>query len=182
MHISVPTIIIGLMLSPVSALADTDWMGGASQWSVGFVDGPDKPYCRLYWDSELGKTMEFRQSLTDIVWLVAKNTWDIPEGTKTEVTITNRSNIEKVPAEFFDKNTLRLWPASDDTGTAAIKALVKRSFAGTPDLQISFAGDESDWTLPFSRVEQLYSTYIKCLNRLRVTGQAKADSETTKPF
>ncbi|MEZ2129354.1 MULTISPECIES: hypothetical protein [unclassified Sinorhizobium] len=182
MKMATAIVVIGLALSSASALGETEWMGGARQWSVGFVGDIDKPYCRLYWDSEVGKTMEFRQSLTDIVWLVAKNTWDIPEGTKTEVTITDRTNAKKVPAEFFDKNTLRLWTAPDGTGTAGIKAIVRHSFSGTPDLQLGFAGDESDWTLPISRVEQLYSTYIKCLNRLPGIGQAKADSENSRPF
>ncbi|MGO8140939.1 hypothetical protein AB9F34_33220, partial [Rhizobium leguminosarum] len=94
------------------------------------------------------------------VWLVAKNTWDIPADINTEVTLTDRTVTTVIDADFFDKNTIRLWgPASK--GSAGLKKIIKKSFAGMPDVQITFAGDECDWTLPLSRVEQLYPTFVQ---------------------
>lgn len=181
MKILTAMVVTAAVLQPVSALSETEWMGGARQWSVGFAAESPHPYCRLLWDSEVGKTMEFRQSMSETIWLVAKNTWDIPAGTTTEVTLTDRKTTKVVAAEFFDKNTLRLWgPASK--GNAGLKKIFKNSFAGTPDVQITFAGDEGDWTLPISRVEQLYPTFTACLKRLEARDKAKQDSETSKPF
>ena len=170
------------VLLPASARSGTEWMGGARQWSVGFVgDGP-KPYCRLLWDSQLGRTVEFRQSLTDIVWLVARDAWDVPAGTRTEVAIVGRESTKTIPAEFFDRNTLRLWPATDKAATAGIKKIIRQSFSGTPDMELSFAGTEGTWTLPLSRVEQLYSTYVACLDRLPAAATAKEVTALDRPF
>lgn len=181
MKILTAMVLTAATLQPVSALGETEWMGSARQWSVGFAAESPQPYCRLLWDSEVGKTMEFRQSMRETIWLVAKNTWDIPAGTTTEVTLTDRKTTKVVAAEFFDKNTLRLWgPASK--GSAGLKKIFKNSFAGTPDVQITFAGDEGDWTLPISRVEQLYPTFTACLKRLEAGEKPKPVSETSKPF
>ncbi len=178
----IPTVMVlmAALLQPVSAFGETEWLGGARQWSVGFANESPHPYCRLLWDSEIGKTMEFRQSATETFWLVAKTTWDIPAGTKTEVTLTDRTATKVIAADFFDKNTLRLWgPASK--GSAGLKKIIKNSFAGMPDVQITFAGDEGDWTLPLSRVEQLYPTFVQCLKRLEAGEKPKQNSET-QPF
>lgn len=180
MKILTAMILMAAALQPVSALGETEWMGGARQWSVGFAS-ESPPYCRLRWDSELGKTMEFRQSASETFWLVAKSTWDIPADTKTEVTLTDRNLTKVVAAEFFDKTTLRLWPPASK-GSGGLKKIIKNSFAGTPDVQLTFAGDEGDWTLPLSRVDQLYPTYLQCLKRLEAGGKSKQDSETSKPF
>lgn len=180
MKIPAVMVLMAAALQPVSALGETEWMGGARQWSVGFAS-ESPPYCRLLWNSEIGKTMEFRQSATETFWLVAKDTWDIPADTKTEVTLTDRTMTKVVAAEFFDKNTLRLWaPASK--GSGGLKKIIKNSFAGMPDVQLTFAGDEGDWTLPLSRVDQLYPTFAQCLKRLEAGGKPKQDSETSKPF
>ncbi|PDV86863.1 hypothetical protein CO652_19620 [Rhizobium sp. H4] len=180
MKILTAMVLMAAVLPPVSAFAETEWMGGARQWSVGFANESPHPYCRLVWDSEIGKTMEFRQSATETFWLVAKTTWDIPAGTKTEVTLTDRAATKVIAADFFDKNTLRLWgPASK--GSAGLKKIIKNSFAGMPDVQITFAGDEGDWTLPLSRVEQLYPTFVLCLKRLEAGEKPKQNSET-QPF
>lgn len=181
MKILTAMVLTAAVLQPVSALGETEWMGGARQWSVGFESDGPQPYCRLRWDSEIGKTMEFRQSATETFWLVAKNTWDIPADTKTEVTLTDRQVTKVVAAEFFDKNTLRLWPMGSK-GSAGLKKIIKNSFAGTPDVQLTFAGDEGDWTLPLSRVDQLYPTFSQCLKRLEAGEKAKEDSATSKPF
>ncbi|WP_064713247.1 hypothetical protein [Rhizobium bangladeshense] len=180
MKILIAVVVMAAALQPVSAFGETEWMGGARQWSVGFVS--EQPsYCRLLWDSEIGKTMEFRQSATETFWLVAKKTWDIPADTKTEVTLTDRTQTKVIAAEFFDKNTLRLWPPGSK-GSAGLKKIIKNSFSGTPDVQLTFAGDEGDWTLPLSRVDQLYPTYDECLERLEAGGKPKQDSATSKPF
>lgn len=180
MKIATATVLMTALLHPVSALGETEWMGGARQWAVGFAS-EQAAYCRLLWDSEVGKTMEFRQSASETFWLVAKKTWDIPAGTKTEVTLTDRQMTKVVAAEFFDKNTLRLWPAGSK-GSGGLKKIIKNSFSGTPDVQLTFAGDEGDWTLPLSRVDQLYPTFAQCLKRLEAGEKAKQDSATSKPF
>ena len=181
MKILTAMVLMASVLQPVAALGETEWMGGARQWSVGFANEAPQPYCRLRWDSEIGKTMEFRQSATETFWLVAKNTWDIPADTKTEVTLTDRQVTKVIAAEFFDKNTLRLWPMGSK-GSAGLKKIIKNSFAGTPDVQLTFAGDEGDWTLPLSRVDQLYPTFSQCLKRLEAGEKHKQDSATSKPF
>ncbi|MBX5219481.1 MULTISPECIES: hypothetical protein [unclassified Rhizobium] len=180
MKILTAMVLLASALQPASASGETEWMGGARQWSVGYAN--EQPaYCRLRWDSEIGKTMEFRQSASETFWLVAKTTWDIPADTKTEVTLTDRQVTKVVAAEFFDKNTLRLWPVGSK-GSAGLKKIIKNSFAGTPDVQLTFAGDEGDWTLPLSRVDQLYPTFAQCLKRLEAGGKLKQDSDTSKPF
>ncbi|ULR42593.1 hypothetical protein [Rhizobium sp. K102] len=181
MKILTAMVLMAAVLPPVSAFAETEWMGGARQWSVGFANESPHPYCRLLWNSEIGKTMEFRQSATETFWLVTKNTWDIPVGTKTEVTLIDRDVTKVIAAEFFDKTTLRLWPMGSK-GSAGLKKIIKNSFAGTPDVQLTFAGDEGDWTLPLSRVDQLYPTFSQCLKRLEDGEPAKQDSATSKPF
>ncbi|MBX5155900.1 MULTISPECIES: hypothetical protein [unclassified Rhizobium] len=180
MKILTSMVLMAAVLQPVAALGETEWMGDARQWSVGFA-GERPAYCRLLWNSELGKTVEFRQSATETFWLVTKDTWDIPAGTTTEVTLTDRSMTKVVAAEFFDKTTLRLWPPASK-GSGGLKKIIKNSFAGTPDVQLTFAGDEGDWTLPLSRVDQLYPTFAQCLKRLGAGEKAKQDSATSKPF
>ncbi|MBX5184371.1 hypothetical protein HJB88_17235 [Rhizobium sp. NZLR5] len=180
MKILTAMVLMAAVLQPVAALGETEWMGDARQWSVGFA-GERPAYCRLLWNSELGKTVEFRQSATETFWLVTKDTWDIPAGTTTEVTLTDRSMTKVVAAEFFDKTTLRLWPPASK-GSGGLKKIIKNSFAGTPDVQLTFAGDEGDWTLPLSRVDQLYPTFAQCLKRLGAGEKAKQDSATSKPF
>ncbi|MDK4735954.1 hypothetical protein [Rhizobium sp. CNPSo 3490] len=180
MKILTAIVLLASILQPVSAFGETEWMGGARQWSVGYAsDSP--PYCRLLWESEIGKSMEFRQSATETFWLVSKNSWDIPAGTKTEVTLTDRNVTKAVAAEFFDKHTLRLWPVGSK-GSGGLKKIIKNSFSGTPDVQLTFAGDEGDWTLPLSRVDQLYPTFARCLKRLDADGKPKQDSDSSKPF
>ncbi|MBX5195904.1 hypothetical protein HJB82_11310 [Rhizobium sp. NZLR10] len=180
MKILTSMVLMAAVLQPVAALGETEWMGDARQWSVGLA-GERPAYCRLLWNSELGKTVEFRQSATETFWLVTKDTWDIPAGTTTEVTLTDRSMTKVVAAEFFDKTTLRLWPPASK-GSGGLKKIIKNSFAGTPDVQLTFAGDEGDWTLPLSRVDQLYPTFAQCLKRLGAGEKAKQDSATSKPF
>ncbi len=65
MKILTAMVLMAAALPPVSAFAETEWMGGARQWSVGFANESPHPYCRLLWNSEIGKTMEFRQSATE---------------------------------------------------------------------------------------------------------------------
>jgi hypothetical protein len=160
---------------------DTEWMGDSRQWAVGYV--AKKPaYCRLVWDSELGKTVEFRQSLDNVLWLLSKDGWDIPKGTVTKVTMVGRAGSKAVPAEFFDGKTLRIVPSEGRTGVAQIKAILKNSFIGTPDMEIRFSGDEEKWVVPLSRAQQMYTTYVDCLNRLVPGNTVSQVSEKTQPF
>lgn len=160
---------------------ETEWMGDARQWAVGFV--AKKPgYCRLVWNSELGKTVEFRQSLDNISWLVSKDGWDIPQGTVTKVTMVGRAGSKIVAAEFFDGKTLRIVPADGKTGVAQIKTILKNSFVGTPDLELDFSGDEEKWVVPLSRLQQMYTTYVDCLNRLVPANEVRPVSDKTQPF
>jgi hypothetical protein len=156
-------------------------MGDARQWAVGFV-GEKPSYCRLVWNNELGKTVEFRQTLDSVMWLVSKDGWDIPAGTTTKVTLVGRAGSKAVPAEFFDSKTLRILPASERTGVAQIKKIIKNSFIGTPDIELDFSGDEEKWVVPLSRLQQMYTTYIDCLNRLVPAPQVSQTADKTQPF
>ncbi|MDR6664290.1 hypothetical protein [Rhizobium sp. 1399] len=180
-------ILLAALLIPATAQSETargsetEWMGDARQWSVGFV--AEKPsYCRLVWNNELGKTLEFRQNLDTVMWLVSKDGWDIPEGTTTKVTLVGYSGTKAVPAEAFDSKTLRILPASEKTGVAQIKKMLKNSFIGTPDMELDFAGNEEPWIVPLSRLQQMYTTYVNCLNRLVPANQASQVSDKTQPF
>ncbi|MBW9051665.1 hypothetical protein [Rhizobium mesosinicum] len=164
-----------------AASGETEWMGEARQWSVGFV-GEKPSYCRLVWNDELGKTAEFRQSLRSVMWLVSKDGWDIPKGTTTKVTLVGYSGTKAVSAEFFDSKTLRILTASDKTGVAQIKKILKNSFIGTPDMELDFAGNEGSWVVPLSRLQQMYTTYVNCLNRLVPANQISPVSDKTQPF
>lgn len=164
-----------------TAPGGTEWMGDARQWSVGFV-GEKPSYCRLVWNDELGKTVEFRQNLDSIMWLVSKDGWEIPEGTTTKVTLVGYSGTKAVAAEFFDGKTLRILPAAEKTGVAQIKKILKNSFVGTPDMELDFAGNEGHWVVPLSRLQQMYTTYVNCLNRLVPANQASQVSDKTQPF
>jgi len=124
-------ILLAALLLPATARSETaqsetEWMGEARQWSVGFV-GEKPSYCRLVWNNELGKTVEFRQSLDSAMWLVSKDGWDIPEGTTTKVTLIGYSGTKAVAAEAFDSKTLRILPATEKTGVAQIKKVLKNS-------------------------------------------------------
>lgn len=164
-----------------TAQSDTEWMGDARQWAVGFA-GHKPAYCRLVWDNELGKTVEFRQGLDSAMWLVSKDGWDIPAGTVTKVTLVGRAGTKAVSAEFFDSKTLRIVPADGKTGVAQIKTILKNSFVGTPDMELDFAGNEEKWVVPLSRLQQMYTTYVNCLNRLVPQSQVSPVSDNTQPF
>ncbi|MFC5759615.1 hypothetical protein [Rhizobium sp. GCM10022189] len=179
-------ILLAALLVPVAARSEavpgeTEWMGEARQWAVGFV-GEKPSYCRLVWDDELGKTVEFRQSLDNVMWLVSKDGWDIPAGTATKVTLVGYSGTKAVAAEAFDGKTLRILPADGKTGVAQIKKILKNSFVGTPDMELDFSGNEEKWVVPLSRLQQMYTTYVNCLNRLVPANQARPVSDKTQPF
>jgi hypothetical protein len=116
------------------------------------------------------------------MWLVSKDGWDIPEGTTTKVTLVGYSGTKAVAAEAFDSKTLRILPATEKTGVAQIKKVLKNSFVGTPDMELDFAGNEEPWVVPFSRLQQMYTTYVNCLNRLVPVNQASQVSDKTQPF
>ena len=85
-------------------------------------------------------------------------------------------------AEGFDSKTLRIVPADGKTGMAQIKMILKNSFVGTPDMELDFSGDEGKWVVPLSRVQQMYTTYVNCLNRLVPANQVSPVSDKTQPF
>jgi hypothetical protein len=171
-----------VLVMPGWAMAETEWMGSARQWSVGYVGDMPLPYCRLQWDSQTGETVEFRESMKNALWLVGKTTWTIPEHTKTQVDVVGHDNTVSVPAEFFDKNSLRLWDVPGSPNSGGIQAIVKTAFSGMPDLELDFAGDEPNWSVPTSRVVELRSTFSQCLKRLAKPDMAKSAAETSKPF
>jgi hypothetical protein len=175
-------ITLALVLCPLSALCKTEWLGKVNQWSVGFDSDNSMPFCRLNWDSELGMTVEFRANRTEVTWLIAKDGWSIPQGTKITVRITGRSMRLKVPAVFHDAKSLQLWDSQDNQDGRQIKSLLTQAFSGMPDIELSFPGSETDWVLPLSRVAPLHSAFVDCMKRLQDGSSAKADPTATEPF
>ncbi len=157
---------IGLLVFPGLASAQTEWMAQLNQWSVGFETGTDGPYCRLVWDSHLGSTVEFRASHTATRWLVAKDGWTIPAGTATVVTIVDGKRNHAAPATFFDGRTLQLFTKDGKTTDGPTKRLITEAFQGRPDLQLTFSGNEPAWIVPVSRVQTLYPEFVQCMARL----------------
>jgi len=49
-------------------------------------------------------------------------------------------------------------------------------------MELDFAGNEEPWVVPFSRLQQMYTTYVNCLNRLVPVNQANQVSDKTQPF
>jgi len=178
------TLLIAAALALVAntAGAETDLMGEARQWSVAFVHEKLPAYCRLSWDSALGTTVEFRESLDDIVWVVSRNGWSIPEGTTTTVSVIGQKNTISVPAEYFDPNSLRLWNVSAKKNRGGIQAVIRNALNGSPDLELDFQGDEPNLTVPLSRAWQLQSTFDACIKRLSSTAYEKVAGPTTTPF
>src|SRR5476649_848582 len=131
-------VLMGLFLSPSLAFGETQWMGQINQWSIGFEAGTDASYCRLLWDSQLGKTVEFRASRDTTRWLIARDGWAIPTGKATVVTIVDGDRHIDAPAEFFDAKTLQMWSKDGQTRDVPIKRLITDAFQGRPDVQLTF--------------------------------------------
>ena len=175
-------ILAGLLLLPRLAFAETQWMGQINQWSVGFETGAGEPYCRLRWDSQLGKAVEFQASRDLTRWLVARDGWEIPSGKTTVVTVVDGDRHVDAPAAFFDAKTLQLWVKDGQTRNGPTKRLITDAFQGRPDLQLSFAGNEPDWIVPVSRVETLYPEFVQCMQRLTGSTQQTTETASAQPF
>lgn len=175
-------VVLACLLPPGLAFGETQWMGQINQWFVGFETGTDGPYCRLLWDSQLGKTVEFRASRDTTRWLVAKDGWAIPAGKTTAVTIVDGDRHFDAPAAFFDAKTLQLWVKDGQTSNGPTKRLITEAFQGRPDLQLTFAGTEPDWTVPMSRVQTLYPEFVACMARLNSKATATTETAAAEPF
>jgi hypothetical protein len=176
------TLILGLLLASTSAHGETQWMGSVNQWSVGFDPAGDASACRLLWDSEIGKTVEFRAGLKDATWIIGSTQWNIPADVKTVVTVVDTQRQYHVPGQFFDKTHLQLWKPLDDAGAGAIRNLVTQAFGGRPDLTLSFSGGEPDWVVPISRVAPLYPNFVQCMRQLSNGTADKVAADITQPF
>lgn len=175
-------VMIGGLVFPGLAFGETQWMGQINQWSVGFEAGADGPYCRLLWDSQLGKTVEFQASRDTTRWLIAKDGWAIPAGTATVVTIVDGDRHIATPAAFFDAKTLQLWSKNGQISGGRIKQLITDAFQGRPDLQLTFAGSEPDWIVPMSRVQTLYPEFVQCMERLNSKTRQTTETASAQPF
>lgn len=175
-------LLMGLCLSPSLGFAETQWMGQINQWFVGFEAGTDGPYCRLLWDSQLGKTVEFRASRDTTRWLVSRDGWTIPAGKATVVTIIDGDRHVSAPAAFFDAKTLQLWIKDGQTSDGPAKRLITDAFQGRPDVQLTFAGNEPDWIVPMSRVQTLYPEFVACMARLNSKAPPPTETAAAEPF
>ncbi|MBO9101610.1 MULTISPECIES: hypothetical protein [unclassified Rhizobium] len=175
-------VMIASLVFPGLAAAETQWTAQLNQWSVGFDAGTDAPYCRLLWDSHLGKTVEFRASRDTTRWLVSRDGWSIPAGTKTTVTIVDGTRRIVAPAAFFDARTLQVWTKDGKTSDGPIRRLVTDAFQGRPDVQLTFSGNEPDWTVPMSRVQTLYPEFVQCMGRLSGQTPQTAETASAQPF
>lgn len=144
-------------------------------------DGPQS-YCSLLWDSETGKTVEFRESLKDASWIITNETWSLPERLATHVAIKGNSNSIDVPAAGVGAKSLRIWNLPENSNTDGVLGIIRSALAGMADLQVSFQGNEPDWIIPTSRIYPMHATFTSCLQRLSANGTAKAENAETKPY
>jgi hypothetical protein len=169
--------------APFSANAATEWLGSASQWSVGYVTEGSQNYCSLVWDSETGKTAEFREGVkNDDSWIVSNAAWNLPENLSTQVVIKGRKSSMTMPAVGVSKTSLRLMNPNGENPKGSLKAIIRSAVAGTVDLDLDFAGTEPDWVLPTSRIYPLHATFTSCLSRLTDPSVDKTETGATKPF
>jgi len=175
-------ILIGCLVFPRLAFAETQWMGQINQWAVGFESGSGEPYCRLVWDSLLGRTVEFQARRDGTRWLVARDGWAIPPGTVTTVTIVDGQRNIAAPAIYADPKTLQLWSKQGHTSDGPTKRLITEAFAGRPDVQLTFSGNEPAWTVPMSRVQTLYPEFLQCMQRLNGKSLQTAEAGSAQPF
>lgn len=175
-------VLMGCLVLPRLALAETDWIGRINQWAVGYESGAGEPYCRLVWDSLLGKTVEFQARRDGTRWLVSKDGWAIPPGTATVVTIFDGQRSTAAPAIFADARTLQIWSKNGHTSNGPTRQLITQAFAGRPDIQLTFAGSEPAWIVPVSRVQTLYPEFIQCMDRLNGNSPQAAETASAQPF
>jgi hypothetical protein len=169
--------------APVAANATTEWMGSARQWSVGYVTEGSQNYCSLFWDSEMGKTAEFREGLKDDdSWVLSNAAWNLPENLSTQVVVKGRKSSLTMPAVGVSKTSLSLMNPGGETPTGSLQAIIRSALAGTVDLDLSFAGTEPDWVVPTSRIYPLHATFTSCLERLSDPSVDKTETGATKPF
>ncbi|SCB38150.1 hypothetical protein [Rhizobium lusitanum] len=167
---------------PFTANAAAVWLGSASQWSIGYVSDSSQSYCTLLWDSETGKTVEFRETLKDATWIITDEAWSLPEHLATHVAIKGRSNSIEVPAAGAGGKSLRIWNLAENSNADGVHGIIRSALAGMADLQVSFQGNEPDWIIPTSRIYPMHATFTSCLQRLFANSAVKAESAATKPY
>jgi len=157
-------------------------MGSARQWSVGYVADGSQSYCTLLWDSETGRTIEFRETLKDATWIITNEAWSMPEHLETHVVIKGKSNSIDVPAVGGSGKSLRVWNLPGNSNTGGVQGTIRSALAGTADIQVSFQGNEPDWIIPISRFYPMHATFTSCLQRLSKNSILKAGGATTNPY
>lgn len=170
------------MVTPVAADAAQEWIGSSRQWSIGYVTDGGAPYCTLLWDSQTGKTVEFRESLKDASWIIKNDAWSLPEHLSTEISVQGKSNALTVPAIGADAKSLRVWSLPGNLNAGGVQSIIRAALAGMADINVSFKGNEPDWVIPTSRIYPMHATYTACIQRLSGTKPVKVESATTNPF
>lgn len=150
------------------ARAATQWMDGASQWSVGFVEDGANSYCTLAWNSETGRTAEFHQGLKSAVWQFSDTQWSFPEGASVKISMTGPRNVVTIGGVANGGTNLSV---SDHVGL--VRAIIQNSIAGTIDLALSIGDQGEDWEIPISRIYSMHSGVTKCLHRLSAHAVSK---------
>ena len=149
------------MSGPADTQAATEWMDGASQWSVGFMEDGPNSYCTLLWNSDTGKTAEFRQGLKSAVWQLSDSQWNFPDGASVRISMTGPRNVVTVGTTAEGKTNLSV---SDHA--SLVRAIIQNSIAGTIDLALSVGDQGDEWEIPLSRIYSMHSGVTKCLHRL----------------
>lgn len=144
-----------------ASAAETQWMDGTSQWSVGFVDSGPESYCTLFWNSETGRTVEFRQGLKNASWRLSDSSWNLAQNAPAKVVLTGQSRMMAIDAVADDKTTL-------DIGDHAsvVRAIIQNSISGTVDLNLAVGDQGEEWEIPISRILSMHAGVSRCLRRL----------------
>lgn len=160
--------------------AATESMGSLSEWSVSLITDVGQPYCSLLWDSQVGETVEIRAGLKDVDLLIADTAWKLPDKQPTKIIIHGRRNSATVSAVAADRTTLDV--VRSEGNSALIRSIVRSAIKGTVDIELSFSGNEPDWTVPISRIFSLHDTVTACLQRLYRPVVHKDTSAPPEPF
>lgn len=160
-----------------AAQAATQWMDGASQWSVGFVDDGAQSYCSLLWNSDTGKTVEFRQGLKSAAWHLSDADWNFPDNLSTKIVISGPRNILTIAAVADGKTGLNL---TDRNGL--VRTIIQNSIAGTIDLDLSIGDQGEEWEIPISRIYSMHSGVTKCLRRLYAHAATQPNNDPASGF
>lgn len=163
--------------APETALAATQWMDGASQWSVGFVDDGSNSFCTLLWNSGTGRTAEFRQGLKSAVWQLSDTQWNFPDNASVKISMTGPRNVMTVETLADNKTNLNI---SDHA--SLVRAIIQNSIAGTIDLALSVGDQQEDWEIPISRIYSMHSGVTRCLHKLASRAAPQKSAEAVPGF